>query len=248
MIQLPEGSIYFWMYTQGLKHVPLSDIVLACQMAGVEIRQKDEQNYWNGWYRSDMYSGPRRSALEFGSVHAAGKNYFQLEYRDYPVHPYLGQPDPANRFVPCDKDNRPLIKWSSGCLEMDDARAYKDAVYLGENLKGCKFIVVDCDGDHGDELDLDTIRFLSQFRTHRLSKPGDENTVDGMPVSFHLTFRVDRVIPTMHFPKAHVDIVGNRHNSLRYFKNKEWNGVEPIDMTDEIWDEIKSYIRTREES
>ena len=66
-----------------------------------------------------------------------------------------------------------------------------------------------------------------------------------MPASFHLTFAVDRVIPTMHFSKAHMDIVGNKENSLRYLKNKIWNGIEPLPMNEAIWDDIKSYVERR---
>ena len=67
------------------------------------------------------------------------------------------------------------------------------------------------------------------------------------PVSFHLSFMVDRVIPTMHFPKAHIDIIGNQVNSLRYLKTKRWNGMVPMMMTAKIWNEITDYIRMRNE-
>ena len=54
MVEVPQGSIYFWMYEMGLKHVDLDEIRIACYSAGKNIRDKDFQNYWNGWYRSDL--------------------------------------------------------------------------------------------------------------------------------------------------------------------------------------------------
>ena len=57
MDPVPSDSIYFWMYRQGLKRVPINDVYWALRQAGKEIRKKDEENYWNGWYNSTLYSG-----------------------------------------------------------------------------------------------------------------------------------------------------------------------------------------------
>ena len=51
----------------------------------------------------------------------------------------------------------------------------------------------------------------------------------------------------MHFPKAHIDIIGNQVNSLRYLKTKSWNGMVPMRMTAKIWNEITDYIKIRNE-
>ena len=51
----------------------------------------------------------------------------------------------------------------------------------------------------------------------------------------------------MHFPEAHIDIVGNRRNSLRYMKDKRWNGLQPIEMTDEIWHELQEFVKNRKQ-
>lgn len=261
MIELPDGSIYFWMYTAGLKHVPLEDIRQACFSAGKNIRKKDEENYWNGYYRSDLYDSSASSDIgKLVKIHrqqeSVSTGFLDMPYSKYLPHPYEGMPDIDKRYVPCNADNRPIIRWSEGCMTIEDARAMMGQVYMAENLKGCKHIVIDCDGDHSDKLDLETINFLWKFSgmTHTMRKPksikdyeGYEQTGLTRPASFHLSFRVDRVIPTMHFPWANIDIVGNRANSLRYFKNKKWNGLPPIDMTDEIWDELRRYIRYRKE-
>jgi hypothetical protein len=127
---------------------------------------------------------------------------------------------------------------------------------MAENMIGQRRIVIDCDGDHTDTLDMETIAFLWRYSsiTHTLCKPrkikeypGYENTGLDIPASFHLTFSVDRVIPTMHFPYAGIDIVGNRRNSLRYFKNKEWNGRQPAELTADIWQDLQAYIKHRKE-
>lgn len=259
MLHVPDGSIYYWMFTQGLKHTPLDHILVACKGHDKDVRQKDIDNYWRGYQRSTI-GWERRSILDIppAPVESNSRRYFEKGYQDYEIHPYLGIPDPMERYVPCSKDNKPLVKWGGALFTYDKACDYPETKYIAENLKDCKFIVIDCDGDHDMYLDLETIEFLWKYacKTHRLDKPRtipeydcheDDVLHAGMPASFHLTFRVDRLIPTMHFAKAHIDIIGNLKNSLRYFKDKTWNGREPIDMTPEIWEDIKAYIRKREE-
>ena len=248
MLDVPSGSIYFWMYTQGLKHVDILEIERACTRACKDIRPKDYENYWNGYHRSDLYAGPGKDDIWLLGKHrelrSQGRKFDELSYYDYPVHPYTGMPEVQIRWVPCNQDNKPMIKWGQGCMTMADCVAYPGQRYLAENLKGTQLIVVDCDGNHEDPWDWETIRFLGKFKqlTHTIEKPG----FDECP-SFHLTFRTDRIIPTMHFPESHIDIVGNRRNSLRYWKNKEWNGMQPAYMTAAIWDELRKYIRYRKE-
>ncbi len=259
-MNVPEGSIYFWMYEQGLKHADLTEVKFSVLQAGKQIRDKDLENYWNGFFRSDLYTGAgkedifmltKRSSIA-GSV---SKEFFDTEYEEYPVHPYCAYPEIQNRWVPCNKDNKPMIKWGNGCMSLADAVAYKDQVYLAENLKGTRLIVIDCDGNHDRPWDFETMGFLWHYShmTHCITngpqnKPGMMGHFrDDIPPSFHLTFKVDRIIPTMHFPYAHIDIVGNRRNSLRYWKNKEWNHVEPKLMTVEIWKELQDYLKYRKE-
>lgn len=254
-LDIPEGSIYFWMYNQGLKHVPWQQLEFELRMAGKEIRKKDSDNYWNGWHRSSLYDHGDEWTVRRESFVSASKGYFDKAWDDYEPHPMLDLPEPRNRFVPCNKANKPMIPWGEGCMTLVDAKAKMGMVYLAENLKGTKRIVVDCDGDHEEKLDGRTIWFLSKYldKTHVLAKPkkvceyeGYESTGIDLPASFHLTFMVDRLVPTMHFPKAHIDIAGNAKNQLRYFKNKVWNGLEPAPMTPEIWEDIKRYIEGRE--
>ena len=253
MLEVPEGSIYYWMYIQGLKHVPLREVISAVQSVGKSIRFKDEQNYWNGWYNSDLYKGSARaSILDLNTYEdtkpSCSKVGLDSVYSEYPKHPYIACPEPANRYVPCSKDGKPLIKWSNGCMLRSEALATRGCSSLAENLKGCQHIVVDFDGDHSSDLDIELITFAASFSkdNHMLSKPVNDE-VTGYPVSCHVTFKVDRVIPTMHFNKAHIDIIGNQRNSIRYFKNKVWNGIEEQWMTDDTWKRIMDYIKRKEE-
>lgn len=252
---VPEGSIYFWMYEQGLKHVPLAAVEWAVRLAGKDIRRKDAENYWRGWQNSDLRSTTHDIFAVNIKAPTAYEEYISREWRDYPPHPYAGYPDIVQRWVPCNQDNKPMIKWvQDGCLSKIDASCFPHSVYLGENLKGCQFIVIDCDGDHELPLDLRTIAFLQEFGrdTQVLSKPkaikeyeGYEDTGIDEPASFHLVFRVDRLVKTVHCPWCHIDILGNAGNQLHYLKNKSWNGLEPQWMTPQKWEFLKSYIRKR---
>ena len=253
MVPDPGESIYFWMYRQGLRQRPLEKVTIDLMMNGHTIRPKDLRNYWNGWYRrklgvSTTIDQPMRW------LHKQGP----MRWSEYPMHPFRGKPEYQNCFVPCSAENKPLVKWSRGTMSLADAKAWPGSVYLAENMRGAQRIVIDIDGDHGDGLDLDIIRFFDRYRgitcchekreivfdwfcDHSDGWAGDLHTAE-LPVSYHLTFGVDRVVPTMHFSKAHVDIIGNARNSLRYFKDKRYNGLPPLMMTPEIWEEITDFI------
>ena len=258
MVPQPGESIYLWMYRQGLRQRPLDEVVMDLMVTGHSIRPKDVRNYWNGWYRHDLYHGDGKAMVAPEQLVKPGP----LRYEDYPVHPYLGQPEILNCFVPCDAGNKPLIRWSRGTMSLADARAWPGCRYLAENMKGAQRIVIDVDGDHGEQLDLQVIEFFDRYRELTCCHVKPDIVFDWyieheghcsldlyeacLPTSFHLTFGVDRVVPTMHFPKAHVDIVGNRANSLRYFKNKIYNGLPPLMMDGEIWDEVMDFIEEME--
>jgi hypothetical protein len=255
MIQLPSGSIYFWMYSEGLKRTSLQDICVACKQAGITIREKDFQNYWNGYYHGKLYV--EKSVLDFGD--APCSPFYEKRYEEYEEHPYLELPEISRRWVPCNAAGRPLIKWSLGCMDRIDAASMTQYQMVAENMHMTKMIVIDCDGDHTENLDYETIGFLSKWidKTHCLYKDKTVSEYNeswypehmgcaNLPASYHLTFMTDRVIPTMHFPKAHIDVIGNKQNSLRYWKNKIWNQLPPMEMTTEIWEQLKDYIAERE--
>lgn len=255
MVEVPDGSIYLWMYTQGLKGTNINDIIEACRACGKEIRDKDFTNYFNGLHKHVVIDNT--DIFSFKTSRSSTKSFFDIRYEDYPEHPFNWDvPEIQDRWVPCNKDNKPMIKWAKKCMTQDEAESMNDIQYLAENLCGTHMIVIDCDGDHGDGLDLETIDFLYQFSsmTHTLSKPkmcsdygiNIPRRFYDIPASFHLTFAVDHVIPTMHFPIAHIDIIGNKCNSLRYYKNKVSNDLPLLVMNDYIWEELKEFIANKE--
>lgn len=253
MIIVPEGSLYFWCYTMGLKHVDIRDIENAVAHAGKNLRKKDIDNYWNGWFRSDLYLRNEDSVWKIRSAKSKSIGMQDLsEFETLPCEYILR--DVESRWVPCNKNNKPMVKWGNGCMSMVDATSWPGQTYLAENNKGVGRVIIDCDGDHGERLDIETIMFLSKYvpMTHTLYKevmvcdvPGYEETAIHEPVSFHLSFTTVRIIPTMHFPKAGIDIIGNKENSLRYIKNKKWNNLPMIPITHEIWNDISRYIERR---
>ena len=251
----PNESIYFDMYTWGLKQVPYEEIVAECATVGKQIRQKDHDNYWRGYYKSALKS--ERNIFSISRPWENKVDKLDMKLSDYEKNPFAGSPPIYQRWVPCSANNKPLIKWSQGCLMYDDALAYTNQVYMAENLRGTQYVVVDCDGDHDDSrLDLETIFELWQYTniTHALVKPKQVKDYPGyeasgctIPASFHLTFKTDRLIPTIHAPWAHVDILGNQNNQLRYIKKKQWNGREPAELTEDIYQDIVDYLRRRRE-
>lgn len=247
-------SIYLWMYRQGLSMRPLSEVLAEAVMAGHDVRQKDVRNYWNGWYRHDLYfSGRDATSIIMPSASSGVPSYDSL-----PDSPYLGMPEITCRYVPCSEENRPLIKWGRGCLSMVDAVSWPGCHYLAENLRGTRLVVIDVDGDHGGGLDVETLRFFAYWRDETCCHDKPDLVLDhvppecydlsvkALPTSYHLTFTTTKVIPTMHFTRAHVDVIGNQRNSLRYFKNKSFNGIPPMPMDSETWGRIFDYVEGRQ--
>lgn len=246
---VPDGSIYFWCYTQGLKHVYLSEVETAVEAAGKRMRQKDYDNYWNGWRnsnRDDNGEYKHRSILDIEPMHRSPNTFYVMEYSEYPDLP--SDESPEDRFIPVNKEGKPMIKWGKGGMKMDDALFMYGCCSLAENMKGCNFICIDIDGDHDeDNLDIETIKFGHRlsFLTRTYIKPKYIEEYKTSP-SMHVMFKVDRVIPTRHFPNAHIDILGNKENQARYHKDKLSNYRPMLEMNDCIWNEIVNYIKRRE--
>lgn len=245
--EVPDGSIYYWCYIQGLRHVDIAEVAAAVTLAGKQMRGKDVQNYWNGYYNSDLNSGPRKhSILDIRSsdllVDATRK-----KFSEYPMNPYAGKPEVPCRWVPCSAEGKPLIRWGSGCLLRSEAECRLGCKGLAENLKGCQHIAIDIDGDHDpDNIDWDVLAFgevMAEYTEAHMKPPNEHGKVTSM----HLLYRTDRVVPTMHFPAAHIDIIGNEKNSIRYLKNKVPNGNAMMQMDDAAWQRIMDYIKSREE-
>lgn len=266
MLEVPSygESIYFWCYRCGLAGIEWSNVEQMATSAGHSIRPKDYNNWLNGANKHGTYSagGFKAVTKSWSDAYVRSPKGYDLLYPELPNHPCLDYQPILDRWVPCNQDNKPMIKWSKERMTREAAEAVEGQKYLGENLMGTDMIVFDIDGDHGEGvIDAELIRFALPYisKTHTLIKPrligdypperiGQAYDLVAHSASFHLLFKVDKVIPTMHFPKAHIDLIGNRVNTLRYRKNKVWNGLKPMIMTPDIWSDIMRFIRERQES
>lgn len=241
MARVPNGSIYLWMYRQGLAMRTPEEVCLDLACAGRAIRDKDWRNYLAGWNNATR---PR--------TNLPWEERRTMRYSDYPL---ATAPVPERSWVPCNKDNKPMIPWGSYCMSCVDASCTLGCVYLAQNLLHQRFIVIDVDGDHDGTPDLEVLRHYWRYlwKTAAIAKPkllweygcACDECEKEMPASFHLMFSVNREIPTMHFPK--VDVIGNKRNSLRYLKNKVSNHLDLMPMTDEIWENVVIWAAARKD-
>lgn len=253
---VPEGSIYVWCYKQGLRGVSWEEILSALAVHGVQPRGKDKRNWEDGMKKHLGKEYVREAqGLKTSSL--------LIDKREDPrIIKDLSEYSPLNcnsemyeqtRWVPCSKANKPLVAWSEIRCTLDEARLWPGAHYLAENLKGCRWIVLDFDVDHDpDDIDLGLREFgknlLKEYPTAALYKP------DWM--GFHLTYWTELDIPTKHLPHVKIDICGNSmvgtlgegtSGQLRYLKNKLSNDVDKVGrLTDEVWSKIQAYSLTKD--
>lgn len=246
------------MYNAGLYAVPEAELFNELARAGKQIRQKDIDNYHRGLdksYFTDTSTTPASDPRRSFRINANNQNntFTNVRLSDLPRSNQLH--DYERRWVPCNADNKPMVRWSENLMTREEAKEYPGSVYLAESMVNTPFIVFDIDGDHDDVLHLDLINTFYEmiYQTHALCKT---RTVESCimsdsseyiplwdaPTSFHLTFYTDRIIPTKHFTNACIDLLGNQRNQLRYRKTKVWNGVYPVKLTEEIWHEFMRYI------
>lgn len=205
-------------------------------MAGVEAKpivhdmtESQAEAYFSGFYKVNLYDKDLPQSAE------------ATKLEDFPRNPFANTPTPPNRFIPCNLDNMPMIKWKKGGMTKRIAKIRLGAAYLAENLKGTNTVVIDIDGNHG-ETDWEVIDFFKSYTTKTMCHHDPANKDYS---SFHLTFETDRLIPTTHHPYARIDILGNANNQARYFKNKLPNGLKPMELTEEVYQEIQSYLERR---
>jgi hypothetical protein len=232
-------SIYFDMFKAGKEFEDLELILAQCRAAGIIVRQKDVDNYFRGRGFSD------REWLKPVAYRLATDRRLSTDmaYSDYEKLPDYWIENPVRFFPTEGNGSKPLYgwKWGDNVTSKKIAEARSPVGMVGENMIGQPYIVLDIDGDHDkDNIDYELLKWFSPLKkTTESWQSRDE--------SFHLVWKVDRLIPTMHFPRAHLDILGNARNQARYYKDKQPNGVARAIMTDEAWDAIKHYIRYRQE-
>jgi len=162
-----------------------------------------------------------------------------LSLSDYPI---LLNPAPLNCFIPCNGENKPMIKWGDGAYTKENLMGLH-FTYIGINNKGQHRIVIDIDGDHGKNIDEEVIDFGYSWQGITTIMWSPRKLEDGRCPSFHIIFRTNREIPTMHFKR--LDIIGNQQNTLQYLKTKKSDGVPMKELTEEDWNKICEFIERR---
>lgn len=239
------GSPYHAMYRCGLYGVPLEDCVEKCNRNGIALRPKDLRAYNDGVFKRGVGTVVQNGELVNVANIQPGIPFEQMKLEDFPKMP-VGWEGTERRFFPCTADNKPMQKWgwsknyTPELYTRADAKALSPCGWVGQNMLYQKFIVFDIDGrGHGAD-DEQVIAFGELFKTDTFC------TEDPMKLgSFHLYFKTDRLIPVRHFPWAKLDLMGNAVNAAVYFKNKKWNGVPMMQLTEEIWQMMLAYQQGR---
>lgn len=244
-------SPYFGMYTAGRVGYGLEETVSYVRQLGIPLREKDVKAWEDGNFKREMYFSNRKTSRLNPVSSTPSQHTAPTEMPSFSELPLLpeGWKGTDRRFFPCTPDNRPMRKWgwsdsfTPDLLLRIDAELLSPCKWVGQNMLYQPFIVLDIDGVGHGCVDEPVIQFGSLFKDKTLTfedpaKPG----------SFHLYMRTNRLIPVKHFPWAKLDLMGNAVNAAVYFKNKKPNGLEPIELTEDIWYAIDTYQKKRKEA
>ena len=171
-----SGSPYLACYSMGLSGHDLPEVVSFFNRNGIQLREKDIQNWENGHFkysielemdnRSLAYQGGRREHLD-----KSAEKIIQLSM--FPKFPD-GWSGCAQRFFPCTSDNRPKCKWGytpgfiPSLTTKPSAIALSDNGLIGQNMLYQPFVVIDIDGNGHGDFDLEVIAFGNLYRDKTL--------------------------------------------------------------------------------
>ena len=266
---LPAGqSPYFGMFRAGRLGYTIEEVTSHCTMLGIPLRAKDIQSWQDGAFKNQVSQaifeqrlaekrkqpGSRinptgrttDAPVNLPSLRLTDKPSFDnIKLTDLPKLPH-GWKGCERRFFPCTPDNRPMMQWGwrpdfePNLMLRCDAEALSPVHWVGQNMLYQNFIVMDIDGVGHGTVDRQVIMFGNQFKdmTLTLEDPRKRG-------SFHLYFMTNRLIPVKHFGHAKLDLMGNAVNAAVYFKNKVSNGIEPAELTTQIWDAMQRYQVSR---
>lgn len=247
----PGESPYMNMYVAGLKGIPLEAITSYLQLIGVGIRQKDVDQWSRGSMKHVSFSSSMKNSINpmpaRTNIQITPKAK-EIKFSDLKEFPANWNP-PIKRFFPCSKENKPLVKWgwkkgdqSPDLYDYETAKSLSPCGWIGQNMLYQRYIVIDIDGVGHGTIDQATINFGNMFKYSTLTTEDPEKRG-----SFHLYFRTNKIIPIKHFPHAKIDLMGNAVNAAVYFKNKQSNHLKMMDLTEEIWDTLMTYQKSRKE-
>lgn len=242
-----SGSPYFDMFRCGVYGVPIDDCLSKCGRNQIAIRQKDIKNWESGYYRREIQYTDPGGVTNLAPTTYTGVPIDEARLTDFPLLPQ-GWNGTKYRFFPCSEDNKPLIKWGYSAdytptlYLQEEARSLSPVHWVGQNMLYQPFVVIDIDGVGHGEVDKETISFGRMFseETFTMEDPNKKG-------SFHLYFATNRLLPVRHFGWAKIDFMGNAVNAAVYLKNKVSNNKPLMQMTEEIWNLIQTYQKTRKE-
>lgn len=239
-------SPYFAMYRCGLNGIPLDDVLDHLRQLNIPVREKDIRNYNDGSFKRSFVR-PQSNFNPTIKKPTAAQQVMQSKLSDLKKLPD-GWKGTDKRWFPCSWDNKPMMKWGyskdyiPSLYTRDAAIALSDCGYVGQNMYAQPFIVIDIDGEGHGTFDERTIAWGEKYRniTECWSHPSK-------PGSFHLYFSTPHIVPISHFPYAHIDLMGNQTNAAVYTKVKQSNGINRLMLTDDIWNDLKTYVNMRKE-
>ena len=159
-----------------------------------------------------------------------------------------GWSETYRRWFPCHETGLPMYRWGYSedytpkLYDRETAQSLSPVGWVGQNMIYQPFIVLDIDGvDHG-ERDDQVIEFGERWRDYTETWENPQK-----PGSFHLYLATSSIIPITHFPYAKLDLMGNQKNAAVYTKNKVSNGKPRAKLTEEIWEDMKQYVKARKQ-
>lgn len=237
-------SPYFSMFRAGCLGVALDKVVAHCKSLGIPLREKDIRSWQDGHWQHQMSN--QASVLNpllhrpTASARAATMNLHEFE--KWP-HGWTGT---DKRWFPCTETNTPMQRWGytkdfqPSLYDRASAEALSPIGWVGQNMYAQPFVVFDIDGVGHGERDEQVIAFGNQFRD--LTETWESPAKRG---SFHLYFNTPYRIPIAHYAYAKLDVMGNQKNAAVYMKDKMSNGLPRAVLTEDIWEELKAYVKKR---
>lgn len=241
----PGESPYFAMFRCGNMGIPVQECLDHCTQMNIPLREKDvrawSEGEWNFKVRrpSSILNPLLKPGYE-AAVPIVGSSL--TDFETWP--PRWSGSD--RRWFPCNEQNMPMQKWgysdgySPTLYEREQAKALSPIGWVGQNLYAQPFIVMDIDGVGHGMRDDQVIAFGNKYRNITETWENPEK-----PGSFHLYFKTDRQIPISHFAYAKLDLMGNQKNAAVYTKAKSSNGIPMAELTEEIWQDLQSYLNER---
>lgn len=245
----PGASAYFAMFRAGINDVPLEEAVQYCTDNGILIREKDIRSWQDGKSKRDFKEYRDKGGINIPMlpVSAIQVAKHDMKLDEFPMYEE-GYVAPEKKWFPCTADNKPMQRWgykddyTPTLYTRETAEALAPTKFVGQNMLGQRYVVIDIDGVGHGTRDEQVIAFGNKYKD-KTEVWEDPNKVG----SFHLYFWTSRKLPVIHSHVGKLDFMGNNVNAAVYTKNKQPNGIRRAFLTEEIWEDLKAYMQARHE-